>query len=161
MLFSGLRTEEAAKLVPEDVRQEQGVYVIDVNRKRGRLKTKNADRLVPIHSAILKELLQLTKGMPAGSNLWGLKPNGSGVYSSALSKRLNTVLDNACPEADKLVPYSLRHTFATRLKHADVQESLLDELLGHKVEKLSTGRYGKRYPAEKLKDAVERLKVVL
>jgi hypothetical protein len=25
MLFAGLRTEEAAKLVPEDVRQEQGV----------------------------------------------------------------------------------------------------------------------------------------
>jgi integrase len=54
---------------------------------------------------------------------------------------------------------SLRHTFATRFEYADVAESVLDELLGHKVEKLSVGRYGKRYPVEKLREAVERLKV--
>jgi integrase len=99
-----------------------------VNHKHGRLKTKNADRLVPIHSAILQALLQLTKGKPARSNLWNPRPNSSGVYSAALSKRLNTVLDNACPEDDKLVTYSLRHIFATRLKYADVQDSLLDEV---------------------------------
>ncbi|HVZ35250.1 MAG TPA: hypothetical protein VG963_22645 [Polyangiaceae bacterium] len=62
------------------------------------------------------------------------------MYSANLSKRLNAVLDRACPEDDRLVTYSPRHTFATRLKYADVQDSLLDELLGHKVEKLSIGR---------------------
>jgi integrase len=161
MLFAGLRSEEAAKLTPEDIREEEGVVVLDISRRIGRLKTKNADRLVPVHSAILKELLQYTSGQPNGANLWGLKPNKHGVFSSALSKRLNTVLDNACPEDDKLVSYSLRHNFATSLKHADVQDSLLDELLGPKVEKLIVGRYGKRYPVEKLKEAVERLKVNL
>lgn len=159
MLFAGLRTEEAAKLVPEDVREEQGVYVLDVNRKHGRLKTENADRLVPIHSAILGELLKYTAGRTRGENLWGLVKNSGGTYSASLSKRLNTLLDRACPEDDKLVPYSLRHTFATRLKYADVADSVLDELLGHKVEKLSVGRYGKRYPVEKLRDAVDRLNV--
>jgi integrase len=87
--------------------------------------------------------------------------NNAGIYSASLSKRLNGVLDTACPDNDKLVTYSLRHTFATRLKYADVADSVLDELLGHKVEKLSVGRYGKRYPVEKLQDAVERLKVEL
>jgi integrase len=159
MLYAGLRTEEAAKLTPEDVRGGQGVYVLDVNRRHGRLKTKNADRLVPIHSAILKDLLKYTAGRVRGENLWGLKANSAGVYSAAVSKRLNGVLDVACPEDDKIVPYSLRHTFATRLKYADVADSVLDELLGHKVEKLSMGRYGKRYPVEKLRDAVERLDV--
>jgi hypothetical protein len=43
----------------------------------------------------------------------------------------------------------LSHTFATRLKYADGADSVLDEPLGHKVEKLSVGRYGKRYPVEK------------
>lgn len=158
MLFAGLRTEEAAKLTPEDIRQEQGVWIVDINRKVGRLKTKNADRLVPIHGAILPELLKYTEGRPQGVNLWGLTANRFGTFSAALSGRLNSALDRACPENDRLVTYSLRHTFATRLKYADATD-YLDELLGHKVEKLSTGRYGKRYPVEKLRDAVERLKV--
>jgi integrase len=146
MLYAGLRTEEAAKLTPEDVREEQGTWVFDINRKHGRLKTQNADRLVPIHSAILGDLIRYTAGKARGENLWGLKVNNAGTYGAALSKRLNAVLDIACPEDDKLVTYSLRHTFATRLKYADVADSILDELLGHKVEKLSMGRYGKRYP---------------
>jgi integrase len=159
MLYAGLRTEEAAKLTPEDAREEQGVYVLDINRRHGRLKTKNADRLVPVHSAILGDLLKYAAGRTRGENLRGLKVNSVGTYSAALSKRLNAVLDLACPEDDKIVPYSPRHTFATRLKYADVADSVLDELLGHKVEKLSVGRYGKRYPVENLREAVERLKV--
>lgn len=159
LLFAGLRTEEAAKLTPEDIRQEQGVWVVDINRRVGRLKTKNADRLVPIHGAILSDLLKYTEGRPQGVNLWDLSANRFGTFSAALSGRMNSALDRACPENDRLVTYSLRHTFATRLKYADVQDSLLDELLGHKVEKLSTGRYGKRYPVEKLRESVQRLKV--
>lgn len=159
MLFAGLRTEEAAKLTPEDIRQEQGVWVVDINRRVGRLKTRNADRLVPLHSAILPELLKYAEGRPPSVNLWELTANRYGTFSAALSGRLNTALDQACPENDRLVTYSLRHTFATGLKYADVQSELLDELLGHKVEKLSTGRYGKRYPVDKLREAVERLKV--
>lgn len=113
MLYAGLRTEEAAKLVPEDVREEQGVYVVDINRNHGRLKTRNADRLVPIHSAILPALLKYTEGRPVGVNLWGLKPNANGVHSAYLSKRLNAILDQGRPENDRLVTYSLRHTFAS------------------------------------------------
>lgn len=53
MLFGGLRLEEAAKLAPMDIKTVDGVVVLDINRRVGRLKTKNADRLVPVHSAIL------------------------------------------------------------------------------------------------------------
>ena len=77
MLFAGLRTEGAAKLVPEDIREVDGVYVLDINRKHGRLKTKNADRLVPIHSEILPALRKYIAGKPADTNLWGLKPNAT------------------------------------------------------------------------------------
>jgi len=159
MLFAGLRLEEAAKLTPADIRQENGVYVIDINGKVGRLKTKNADRLVPIHSAILEALLAHVATIAPGANLWGLTPNSAGTFSAALSKRLNTRLDNAVPENEKLVTYSLRHTFATRLKHAFAPDTLLDELMGHKVEGLAQGRYGKRFEAARLKEAVELLRL--
>lgn len=39
MLACGVRTEEAAKLEACDVRPEEGVYVLDINRRVGRLKT--------------------------------------------------------------------------------------------------------------------------
>jgi integrase len=91
MLYAGLRTEEAAKLTPEDVREEQGVYVLDINRKHGRLKTKNADRLVPIHSAIHGELLKHTAGRTRGENLWGLKVNAAG------SSNLRAISGNGTP----------------------------------------------------------------
>lgn len=159
MLFAGLRTEEAAKLTPEDVREEQGVLVLDINRRVGRLKTRNADRLVPVHSAIRAELVKYVAGRPRGANLWELKANAHGIYSAALSKRLNTILDRACPEDDKLVAYSLRHTFATRLKYADVQAHAISELMGHGVDELSVGRYGKRLDVQRLLEAVETLRL--
>lgn len=70
--------------------------------------------------------------------------NQQGIYSASLSKRLNVLLDAACPEDDRLVAYSLRHTFARRLKDADVQAHAISELTGHAVTELSVGRYGKR-----------------
>jgi len=159
MLFAGLRTEEAAKLRPEDIRTEQGVAVVDVNRATGRLKTKNADRLIPLHSAIARPLVEYAKTRRQGANLWGLTPNAAGTYSASLSKRLNTRLDNAVPDDDKLVVYSLRHTFTTRLKYAGIHPDSLDELLGHKVERLSSGRYGKQFEPQHLAPMVERLRV--
>jgi integrase len=162
MLFGGLRLEEAAKLTPADVRVVDDVTVLDINRRVGRLKTANADRLIPVHSALLEPLMSYVRdragsSVGAAGNLWGLQASKQGIFSTALSKRLNAVLDQVCPEDGRLVPYSLRHTFATRLKHADVLDTVLDELLGHKVEKLSVGRYEKRYEVGKLQAAVERL----
>lgn len=109
---------------------------------------------MPLHGAILSELLKYTDRRPQGVNLWGLTANRFGTFSAALSGRLNPALDRACPENDRLVMYFLRHTFATRLKYADVQDSVRDELLGHKVEKLSTGGTA-TVPGGDLKEAVE------
>jgi integrase len=146
VLFAGLRTEEAAKLTPEDIREEEGVVVLDINRRIGRLKTKNADRLIPVHSASLKELLEYTSGRPKGTNLWGLKSNSSGVFSSALSKRLNTVLDTACPEDDKLVSYSLRQTLrASRPAATGKRATVL--LSGRATSRRSSHNCGKMRPA--------------
>ena len=55
------------------------------------------------------------------------------------------------------VLYSTRHTFATRLKAADVQDHTISELVGHEVESMTVGRYGKKLELPKLRDAIERL----
>ena len=53
----------------------------------------------------------------------------------------------------------MRHTFATRLKAADVQDHTISELLGHEVESITTGRYGKKLDVSRLREAVEELDV--
>jgi integrase len=53
----------------------------------------------------------------------------------------------------------MRHTFATRLKAADVQDHTISELLGHEVESITTGRYGKKLDVSTLREAVEELDV--
>ena len=54
------------------------------------------------------------------------------------------------------VLYSTRHTFATRLKAADVQDHTISELVGHEVESITVGRYGKALALPQLRDALER-----
>lgn len=158
MLYGGLRLEEAASLRGADIREEAGVWVFDVNARSGRLKTDNAARLVPIHSAVLPYFRSVATEVEPEANLWGLVPRARGRYSHEVSKAMNRRLAKAIPEKPEgLVVYSLRHTFATRLKSEDVQEFTISELMGHAVESLSVGRYGKKLDVSKLRDAVERL----
>jgi integrase len=156
MLYGGLRLEEAAQLRPQDIREQDGVWVIDVNEEAGALKTENAARLVPLHSAIRQSVVAFAREV-AGENLWGLSEDATGRYSGALSKYLNRRIDTNVTDDKRFNAYSLRRTFATRLKYADVQEFAISELMGHAVTTLSTGTYGKKLDVGRLSTAVERL----
>jgi hypothetical protein len=56
-----------------------------------------AGRLVPIHSAILEERRKSTEEKDRGENLLAMKVTNAVTYSGAHSKRLNAVLEIACP----------------------------------------------------------------
>lgn len=160
MAYTGTRLEEASALRPCDVREVDRVLCIEVSPDASQIKTENAARLIPIHSAIRDELRRYASsrsGQPT-ANLWGLEADRFGKWSAALSKRLNKRLQSAIPgKSRKLVVESLRNTFATRLKAADVQEHAISELMGHAVDSLSVGRYGKKLEPEKLRANIERL----
>lgn len=157
MLYGGLRLEEAAALRAKDIRQQDGIWVFDINTSAGQVKTDNAVRAVPIHSAILEYVRNVRAKVKPEDNLWGLKRDPRGRMSHYVSKAMNRRLHRVCPDAERLVVYSLRHTFATRLKDADVQEFAISELMGHVVEALSVGRYGKKLNVGRLREAVEKL----
>ena len=54
-LFTGMRLGEIIQLRCGDVRQVDGVWVIDLNTSDGnRLKNINSQRMVPIHSELMK-----------------------------------------------------------------------------------------------------------
>jgi len=153
MAYTGLRLEEAVALRPCDVREVEGVWCVEVSEEASNTKTENAARLVPVHTELLPELRGLVlanQGAPK-ANLWGLKHDRHGKLSARVSKRLNNRLRNAIEsKSSRLVVESLRNTFATRLRAADVQEHVISELLGHAVGSLSVGRYGKKLDAKNL-----------
>jgi integrase len=53
-LYSGCRLEEICQLHLEDIRQEKGVWVFDINDKgEKRLKNRSSERLIPIHHQLV------------------------------------------------------------------------------------------------------------
>lgn len=160
MAYTGLRLEEASALRPCDLQKVDDVWCIEVSPEASNIKTENAARLVPLHSALAEDLRAYTanqKGEREG-NFWGLEQDRSGKWSAALSKRMNKRLAKALPgKSRKLVVESLRNTFATRLKQADVQEHVISELMGHVINSLAVGRYGKKLVPSRLREQVEKL----
>jgi len=157
-LYSGMRIEEICQLHLEDIRLEDSVWVFDVNDNGGKkLKTKGGKRLVPIHSklvdlGLLKYAEKLrTKGE---QRLFPELKRQRDGYSQAASKWFGRLRNKLGFEP---VFHSLRHTVATTLKHKDHDENLVAELIGHTVDSMTYGRYGKAYSPEKLKELVEDL----
>jgi integrase len=163
MLYTGARLEEVAQLYVGDIKEVDGVWCIDINDEGDdkELKNPNSKRVVPIHSWLIEQgLLEHWREAAKQGNerLWPRLTKGNNGYGSAISKWFNERLRKLGIHEKRKVLYSTRHTVATRLKHADVQDHAIAELLGHKVEGITMSRYGKKLDVGKLKGVVEKLR---
>lgn len=153
--YGGLRLDEAGQLDRDDIVEVDGVWCYRITSGEGRkVKTANAVRLVPIHSAILGDLLAYREGRPKG-NLWGLEKGRRGHTANVgnwFARRLDAVVDDR-----RKTFHSLRHTCADHLKRQGLQDYIISAVLGHANASLSTGRYGSTIPPAVLRDAVERI----
>ncbi|BCN26290.1 hypothetical protein VYA_34820 [Vibrio alfacsensis] len=59
------------------------------------------------------------------------------------------------PAKARPTAYSFRHTFIDELKQAGVEESMVAQLVGHTHSSMTFGRYGKKYPIQKLSLVIE------
>jgi integrase len=172
--FHGLRSEEGAQLEVDDVRRIDGVWCLHV-RSAGRRRLKNAEsqRLVPVAEiAIRLGLLDLVarrrrdghrRLFPALTLRRGrkVKPNTLPVnrycsLSCQVLQRLGAQL-RRLGVAEGATPYSLRHSFVTKLGNTDLPDRLIDELVGHKPQGQTNARYFKGAQVHLLKAAIDRL----
>lgn len=149
MLYSGARNEEVAQLHTVDIKEEEGVPVIDINMDTPdkTLKNKFSKRKVPIHSALidLGFLRCVEEARCEGrARLWPNLRKGARGYNAPVSRWFNRRLTQLGIKTTRKDSYSLRHTFSTKLKRAGVPEYVIDQLTGHKSLGISAGRYGKR-----------------
>lgn len=155
-MFSGMRREEICQLHTDDIRKHDGIWVFDINNKGDKeVKTESAIRLVPIHSELLRlgivEYAEHKEG-----NIWGFKKYRS-KYGSKFGNWFSKWKIANIPNDDLKCFHSLRHSFTDTLKQAGEAESLISELVGHVVDSITFGRYGKRYRLDVLVPVVERL----
>jgi integrase len=164
MLYTGARNEETAQLHVGDVRETEGVWVIDINMDTPdkTLKNRFSKRQVPLHSALLARgfLEYVQEAQREGrARLWPGLRKGARGYNAPVSRWFNRRLEQLRIKTSRKDSYSLRHTFSTKLKRAGTPEYVIDQLTGHKTLGMSAGRYGKAIELTSLREQLERLEV--
>jgi integrase len=133
LAFTGMRLNEAANLRKEDIRQEEGLWIFDVNdeeearrlkglrgkgKKERRLKNDQSRRRVPIHSRLLAlGLVEFVHGCPDGF-LWpaDIRTTSNPIRGDMdkLSKLLGRILDSSgVTDPKRTGAHSFRHTVDT------------------------------------------------
>lgn len=163
-VFSGMRQEEICQLRLADVRQEEGIWLFDINIRDGQqLKNANAVRRVPIHSELMKLglLLHLKERGEAKDKMLfpDLNPGGA---DDRLGHNYSKWFSRYRQEAKVYVPrrdfHSFRHSATTFMRQAGVDGPTVDEITGHETAG-ETARYNKGFTLANLKDAVETIAI--
>lgn len=160
-LFTGCRLEEICQLHLEDIRQEEGVLVFDINDKHEKkLKNLSSARLVPVHPQLIDAgLIQYVYELKARgeARLFPELHQRRDGYGQTVSKWFQRYKVKCGIEEGKTF-HSFRHTFITHLKHKQVDPYMIHEIDGHTIESETMGRYGKRYtPAILLNEAILKI----
>jgi integrase len=160
-LYSGCRLEEICQLHLDDIRQEGGVMVFDINDKQEKnLKTLSSSRLIPIHPQLIEiGLIKYADTLKARgeTRLFPELRQQRDGYGQTVSKWFQRY-KKRCRIVEGKTFHSFRHTFITHLKHKQVDPYMIHEIDGHTIESETMGRYGKRYTPEiLLREAIVKI----
>ena len=133
------------------------MWLFDVNAKgEKRLKNMQSERVVPVHSRLLRLGLLDYHASIQHERLWPRLTKRRDGYGAAVSKWFSR-FKASCGVQDSQVFHSLRHSFGDALKQAGVADVTISELLGHENPSISTSRYGNPLNVKSLRDAVENV----
>ncbi|MBN8872179.1 MAG: hypothetical protein J0H67_05030 [Rhodospirillales bacterium] len=160
LAFTGARIEEVAELRRRDVRQEGGVWILDIVPTATRAgKTAQAQRMVPIHPALVAEgFLDYAASLPADGPLWpDLRPGRYGSRGSTATKAHSRWVRGVVGIIDRrLAPaHSWRHRMEDQLRIARVGPEAHDAITGHDNPRNAGAGYGRGFrgmPDELLKE---------
>jgi len=163
-LYSGMRLNEICQLYVNDVRQENGIWLFDVNDDGDdkSLKTITSRRIIPIHDELIRlSFLDYVDRMRAQKHqrVFPDIPMGKATqnYSSIFTKRFWRLLKQLNIKRDGLCFHSLRHNFIDGLRNAGVERSIVMALTGHQSGKDVHDAYGYGYNLDVLKENINKL----
>jgi integrase len=146
--YSGMRVEELCQLRTKDIGLLNGIHCLFVSPEAGPLKTINAERVVPIHSELIRlGLINYTDTVGTSDEtkrLWqNLMPDKYGKFSSAYTKRFGRFKRKSGVIDPQLTFHSLRHTFVNELKQQGEAEFVIAQLVGHSNSSITMEGMGK------------------
>lgn len=159
-LYSGARIEELASLKVSQIKIEDGIYFIELEKA----KNFNSIRKIPIHSKLFQ--LGFDKYLEKVKNQTQLFPElkfGKNGFSKNCSRRFGLYLDKLNIKDDQKVFHSFRSTFINRMTLLNTHPSILMSIVGHfEQSKLDfSSPHFKTYQQEKpikiLKETIDRL----
>ncbi len=169
-LFTGARINELCQLYVSDIKEIDGVWVIDFNENDSKkLKTLNSKRQVPIHSILIKRLklldfVETLRGKEV--RLFPELTESRDGYSRAFSKWFNRTyrknVNVGQLDSEQKTFHSLRHTFSNYYKQlGSIDEYRVAEIVGHKstTTSITYDRYGKSSSIKQKKELIEKLKL--
>jgi len=133
-LLTGARQAEIIQLYNEDVYEEGGVYIIDVNTgRKGQMKklvkNKSSIRRIPVPQKLIDigfvEFAQSKRG-----RLFDIPADSHGVPAGLFSKWIADYID-LIDDEPSLVFHSFRHTFLQRALRAGVPTEHRNAIVGH------------------------------
>ncbi|CAM5404267.1 hypothetical protein AFEL58S_02083 [Afipia felis] len=128
---TGARPSEIANLSEASIIIEADIPRIIIRPDGRVLKTDHSERVIPLVGAALAAMKEARRGFPRYRD-----------NEDSLSAALNKYLDDRGLLGEGQSVYSLRHTFKDRLRAANAQEEMIDELMGHLTNK---PEYGEGY----------------
>jgi integrase len=156
-LATGARLNELCELRVKDVKQADRTILI----REG--KTASATRIIPVLAAVWPIIERRVRTAKEGVLFSELAQSGPDQKRSwNTSKRFTKFRRRVLGESNEVDFHSLRRTFATYLEHAmtrspKVNETVIDELMGHKKKTLALSVYSGGLRIQHLKDAIELL----
>ncbi|WIH22483.1 tyrosine-type recombinase/integrase [Photobacterium damselae] len=160
MMYQGCRLSEACQLRVQDI-QLDGLPCIQFTDTGNTQRLKNASsrRVIPIHPTLLElgfAAYVNRRKRTKKTQLFDLTPRGDDHdWSKDYRDTFGRVLDSVGFKAgERATAYSFRHTFIDELKRANVEEHIVSQLVGHKYQAMTYGRYGKPLEPGQLMDAL-------
>lgn len=151
--YTACRISEVCQLSKDDIYQIDGVWCIHIREGKSyqRLKNSYSERVIPVHSELIK-LGLLEHCVKVEDRLF---PD---VKSAQVSQWFGKLLRKLDIGPNKAF-HSFRHTTVNILKQHGVDVSLTAALMGHSTGTMAYDRYGKSLRPEALVDIVELIKL--
>lgn len=141
--ITGARVGEVSGLTPDDVRQVDGFWCIDINEDtEGKsIKNKHSKRLVPlVDGALGFDLALFLQAVAAGS-----LPSSQGANTKQVTRKLGALIKQALGDSkgENQSLHSLRHHMASSMKAAGVEVQYAQGVTGHSSGTITYDAYGK------------------
>jgi len=160
-IYTGARANEIIQLRKQDylIDQESGIPYFFLSDTAGATKTKAAQRIVPVHDALLAEGLLDFIDSSATNEVFPDVRNSKKVSAWYPRFRQAAGVSKVNMHDEDLVFHSFRHSFITRARGAGVNDIKLFRVVGHETKKAAiTDRYTGHFTVAQLKEVVDAVK---